>query len=575
MCCHNVYNKSGPIPFNLCSHHQSIIPLNVVSSLSLQLQLDSKSIYSYDQLIPSELFQYTKLPSLAPFWVRAGTADWNYNIHCIYYYYHELTEEQRSIENAKGHKITNKQRQIYNENIIHLHKYRLHPMVGTSTIGIDVIDGVPCDTCGFIITKPIKEHEKYMKIRKLYPYAKCIQCEVVGVNQKIKALLRNRFLNTIYLQQIMYPKPLEPHRTSIITINVKTFLTNELDKNAIDDIMPLFGDLSSDSMTIKVIQIPEYIGADEYSYFIKKIEGAECNINSFSNHPCIIGHDKIYDATMIIFPRRKGKEECDRNFTITFNAGYDRNDIVEYIRSEEVIIRQNNLSKRIGPATGIIQLGDISTGLSKITQQQTTFHYSSEDSCSFSALYYNNGKLIDMTGWGYKNQHGERVSSTNKTKQGHDNEHFRNMLRRESLAVLKAMACLQACQIPPKKGKKYLNELKDLMERKKGMHISDILIEYMYGFEEFRNYSPVCAHCDANRTAEYEILMIFDRLGCNTKVAYLYFPLDNVILEITVNEDINVTNFTNTVHVADPSRGGNAGSGGSGGNSSRASWSKT
>jgi hypothetical protein len=67
-----------------------------------------------------------------------------------------------------------------------------------------------------------------------------------------------------------------------------------------------------------------------------------------------------------------------------------------------------------------------------------------------------------------------------------------------------------------------------------------------------------------------EILSVIDRLGHNTGNAYLYFPLDNFVYEFDVNNSMAVSNFSKTVHVADPSRGGSTASGdGGGGNTSR------
>ena len=84
----------------------------------------------------------------------------------------------------------------------------------------------------------------------------------------------------------------------------------------------------------------------------------------------------------------------------------------------------------------------------------------------------------------------------------------------------------------------------------------DLLIDYMYGFDEFRNYSPVAAHYDGNKNGNYETLAVIDRVGRDTQNAWLYFPLDNVVYESTVNRTININNFSQTMHVADSIRGG-------------------
>ena len=122
---------------------------------------------------------------------------------------------------------------------------------------------------------------------------------------------------------------------------------------------------------------------------------------------------------------------------------------------------------------------------------------------------------------------------------------------------------------------KYMNRLQTLLHKNvdrlnEGV-IEELLIEYMYDFEEYRNHASVACHTDGNQDCNYEILSVIDRLRCNTQYAYLYFPLDNVVLEYVVNKSIVVANLSKTMHCADPTRG-RSGSGGDGGNTSRASW---
>ena len=133
-----------------------------------------------------------------------------------------------------------------------------------------------------------------------------------------------------------------------------------------------------------------------------------------------------------------------------------------------------------------------------------------------------------------------------------------------------SLACLEGCDIPPMDDDKYMPRLSSMIKNrqiKDSVDMVDLLIDYMYGFDEFRNYSPVAAHYDGNKNGNYETLAVIDRVGRDTHNAWLYFPLDNVVYESTVNRTININNFSQTMHVADSIRGG--------GNTSRATWSRT
>jgi len=177
---------------------------------------------------------------------------------------------------------------------------------------------------------------------------------------------------------------------------------------------------------------------------------------------------------------------------------------------------------------------------------------------------------------GYKDSTGTKWKKSKKRKLAEQSSYYPNMILNEAIVFIKSMACICACGIPPSNdNKKYMNRLRTLLNNNidqlsKG-GLEELFIEYMFDFEEYRNHAPVACHVDGNNKCNYEILSVVDRLGCNTQYAYLYFPLDNAVLEYVVNVSIVVANLSKTCHVADPSRG-RSGSGGDGGNTSRAIW---
>ena len=179
--------------------------------------------------------------------------------------------------------------------------------------------------------------------------------------------------------------------------------------------------------------------------------------------------------------------------------------------------------------------------------------------------------LISFNDGGYDNEalhmfrQDEEVDIKEGTRLGEDTL-YPSMLLKEALTFIKAMACFRACGIPPVDGDKYMNELRSFLFRNTdGLGVSggleSLLIEYMRSFTENRNHTTVSCQCQSTRNNEvqYELLSVIDRLGCDTRNSYLYFPLDNIVYEFDVNHSITVTNFRNTMYVVDPASGGSRG----------------
>ena len=174
--------------------------------------------------------------------------------------------------------------------------------------------------------------------------------------------------------------------------------------------------------------------------------------------------------------------------------------------------------------------------------------------------------LITFNDGGYDNEalhmfrQDEEVGIKEGTCLGED-ALYPSMLLKEALTFIKAMACFRACGIPPVDGDKYMNELRNLLYSntdRLGVNggLESLLVEYMHGFTENRNHTTVSCQSTRNKEVQYELLSVIDRLGCDTRKSYLYFPLDNIVYEFDVNHSITVTNFRDTMYVVDPASGG-------------------
>ena len=114
--------------------------------------------------------------------------------------------------------------------------------------------------------------------------------------------------------------------------------------------------------------------------------------------------------------------------------------------------------------------------------------------------------------------------------------------------------------IPPVDGDKYMSELRSLLFNNTDRlsvngGLESLLAKYIHGFTGNRNHTTVSCQSTRNKEVQYELLSVIDRLGCDTKNAFLYFPLDNIVYEFDVNHSITVTNFHDTMYVEDPARG--------------------
>lgn len=206
----------------------------------------------------------------------------------------------------------------------------------------------------------------------------------------------------------------------------------------------------------------------------------------------------------------------------------------------------------------------------KCTVGATTFNSCTKSGTGVTASYISKQNNEVKHYAGYRSMPGSHWKRDKMREFSEKHPFYRHILLKEAKTFIKSMACLRACGIPSMEGDNcHMKKLKRLLNdniHRLGENdgLENVLLEYILGFTEYRNHSAAACHVDTH----IEILSVIDRLGYDTKNAYLYFPLDNVVLEFDVNQSITVTNLSKTVHVADPSRGSSRG--GDGANTSRA-----
>ena len=574
-----------PLPLSL-SKDDLHLPPRIIHKFALTVDLNKISdIRSFISHLNSNEPAKTK----PPLHIRGGSKKWSETLHAIYIYYRIFDEDGRKAYNKDLIQLSTSRRKIYENNIHHLHRnriftdgretlinlrqVRIHPYAlpctnnTTNNDEIDILDGTPCPYCKFLLTKPIRKTEEYQKLRNKNPTVKCINC-LIGYQQGLKQVRKNNLLNELIQEQLLAPVEFDTLQYNNHDPNITSFLEEEFG----EELSLLLAPLVPMRLKVCCITVPTYRPGAKYSR--NALLGAQCRVEDLNSHPNAISDQGHFSATVIKFPPNKaGKED----FLVAINdKGYDNDDLEQYRKEDEIIIENGNIEFRTGSSAGVTQLED------RCTQQtcaegNTSLRFSTETGAALQTLYTNKqGKVVKLGGTtGVRSRPGLHLQGKVKEDYSISRSYYRRMILKEILTYIKSMACLKACGIQPYDGGQfYLSDLKTLLhnnmqklEEKEG--IENVLIEYILKFIEYRNHSAVTCHVDG---VSIEILSVIDRLGYNTKHAYLFFPLNNIVYEFAVNESITVASLSNTLHVADPSRGHSSSSGGSGGNTSRVSW---
>ena len=525
-----------------------------------------------------------------PLHIRGGYDKWNHVLHALFIYYCVLDENERQLEIYKAKKsLSPLHRQRYNKNIDNLHRNRIfidgretiinvnevviHPYQlsctnNTTNDEIDRIDGVPCKCCNFLLTEKVLKSKQYQKKREENKNVNCLQC-LVGVEQGLKQVNKNNLHNQLFQQQVINrPLPFKDKDLSFHTLNMESYLIGVFGEYISSLLLPLVG--MNMKTSIKCITVPQYTPADMYDRRSKELKGAQCKLNGLHTHPNVISDSDHFEAVVVLLDKDRGDPD-NQNFLVCFN---DRDKDMEetlqkYRYYDEMNIKNGEEDDRSSPSGGVTQLENVRN----CTKATTTFNSSTATGAYMTACYPGAKKAVELGGtMGYRSMPGALWNENRQKSFMETHPFYRSLLMKDVKTLIKAMACLGACGVESREGSECMNRLKSLLHNnlhkiseKDGME--SILLEYIIGgFEEKRNYSAVACHTDGHM----EILSVIDRLGHNTGNAYLYFPLDNFVYEFDVNNSMAVSNFSKTVHVADPSRGGSTASGdGGGGNTSR------
>lgn len=531
------------------------IPRHVVYRLMKEVRLDQvASIQAHTELIPAGKHTSLLRP---PIQITGGHTSWLLTLHAIRHFYDVLTEKDRQAELAKARELPRSKRDLFTKNMKLLMKNRMPTYRSEVFDTNSEIDDIAtcCPNCGFTPTAIIKSSKAYKSMREQHPSAKCLEC-VTGLHQTATSWEKQNAMLQTFVRQVAYPQFITT--SLIITVDLTSFLISELGENVAQQIIPRFGDELV--MKIKVIKIP----MNQQKIDKECLDGAHCRVNKMSIHPNVFENNKDVDGTLILFDGDNKSNE-DHNFAFLMDAKFDEHDTRALAKRLELEVNQNPLNPRIGPASGICQLGDTCKGMSAVTKKSDTFHSPSKSGVNLIASYVNDdGKLIEGCSWGYRDIPVVNVSKSKKKQEAAEDPSYRAILIEEALCFIKGSACLLGSGIPPRNGKKYLLELRKILDSKVG--IDDALVQLMCLSKEVRNYAGLAAHVDKNKNGGYEILTIFSRDGSHSVEAYLYFPLHNFVLRLSPDKTAMLCNFTKCMHVPDQSRDG-----GDGGNFSRAS----
>ena len=315
-----VISSSQPLPpinpQKLCLENGvSISPHDAhVIATKITLQIIS-SVQSFIQLIPQGT---NKSRHRAPIWFRGGYRNWNDTLHAILYFYHVMTEDERSAEMSKSATVTSSQIKRYNANIKYLQNNRIdihgksnediskevqdipcNRTLGFGATYIDAIGGKPCNVCGFELCNEIKSDERYKKKRKSHPSSVCLNCKCGIINQVEKRYERNNHLTCTFIDQVINnPKPLAPEDITTMKVDLSTFLKDEFDGVTSEASEALLRMLGVSTLNIKVVTLPDHLSEDQYRIEEDLIKGAECKVECLFTHPNLItDDDEVYDQS--------------------------------------------------------------------------------------------------------------------------------------------------------------------------------------------------------------------------------------------------------------------------------------
>lgn len=568
---------SRPLPLSISKDDLHLSP-RIIHKYALGVDLNKiRSIRSFISHLNSNECAITR----PPLHIRGGYTSWSDTLHAIYIYYRILDEDGRKAYNKDScRKLSQNRQDIYNNNIDYLHKNRLHidgreTIINENEVVIhpyqnctnitandknDIIDGIPCPYCNFLLTEKVLNSNQYQKIREKNKNVNCLQC-LVGVEQGLKQVRKNNLHNLLFQRQVIdHPLHLNVIYVNVHDPNMESYLIDEFGEYVSSLLLPLV----NIKTRIKCITVPSYTPADMYNHRTRELSGAQCNLNGLHTHPNVISDSNHFEAVVVLFDKDRSNDASDQNFLVSINdRGYNKELLHKYRQYDEVDIMNGIRATTSSARAGVTQLEDVSkcTNL-KCTVDATTFNSCTNSGTCITASYMSKRNNAVKHYAGYRSMPGLYWKGSKMREFAETHSFYRHILIKEAKTFIKSMACLRACGVPPKeeskclmkKLKRLLNDNIHKLGEKDGLE--NVLLKYMLGFTEYRSHYT------------REILSVIDRLGYDTKYAYLYFPLDNVVLEFNMNQSITVTNLSKTVNVDDPSRGSSRG--GDGTNISRA-----
>ena len=568
----------------------SIISNDDLHWLALEIDLHTKSPFIWSKLMPPEMISSRpKMPTppTLPIHIKGRYRSWRELLHAGRYFYNDLTDAERQVEVTWAKKrVTPKKRRDYNDNVSYLYNNRIfidgRPVIDwdqvytkydASLLSDDTTStNEPCPICNFIESSHIcndkDDKSSYKKQKTLHTNVQCLLC-YEGRQQEVKRVRKNNTLQKLFnIQTYTKSRQLHDNYTTIIQYDIKPYFIREFGELVANQLM--MGE--SSILRMKVVRLPIYLRYTQFSNITKHIKGAECEIESLYTHPNVISNNMSEcDVTVIIFPLRENQnDESDSNYLVSFNHGYEDAALQQYIREEQVAIESNVRFNTGNSSAGVTQLLDASSNTDKYSRRQTTFCTSTKTGSNMRMSYISDRTNKLATYGIYKDRRGQQLDPTMMKDAARTKPHIHSMLYTDATVFVKGMSCLHGCGIHPKK--QHINKLKSLFTRdsdmiqKEGGFAKVLVDKFMCDFTENRNHSATAAHCDSS----IEVLSVIDREGCRSQIAHVYFPFDNAVFEPTVNQSISLINFSDTIHVADATRGND--DDGGGGNTSRAIW---
>ena len=403
-----------------------------------------------------------------------------------------------------------------------------------------------CQVCGYVPTPAMIASLKYdLKT------GECAQCKEAQ-KQIIKCEYKNNLLNLVDMEGRNSEAGFYNSMFST-TISAKSFLQTQLGDDHAALIAPL---LPKDELSVKVLEATEYKFAENHRQISKEIAGAHWHM-PHGSHPNTVMLDSSYDVTLVLLPFRRGYgPDQQRNFVMLLNSHMQQSIVDSFSANEHAkSISHNKLGHRPGPAAGVCRLQDRTKckSFSKVTNKATTLLLASgKHGCNMKAMYYNDNNEIKHTTYGYPSIKMNRLEKSGKLKEAKHCESYRHVLLKEAIGYIFALAglsklnILEACE---------LSNLREILGRSHNTTtIEQILIQWMCTKGEMRNHQAVACHCDGNNSQSLEIYSVFNRVGLPKKDAFIFLPLDNILLQLKCGQHMMICNLTHTPHVPDQSR---------------------